>query len=192
VRPKTFGVQCVIQHRDAMLLVHNAYGRYQRIFSSGSIARRKTAENVIRRDVCEAVCLRLRHLPRFDAFTAAHDNRRDHVVGFAGVSPDRQVTIDPPKFSRRDGCSRRTCRLWPRPQDAFWRCGSGPNWRGRIGSRGLQRWPINGLCARQPDEAPAEQQGNLESQNWHLISLRTTDSRTHADEIDTRSPVQSC
>jgi ADP-ribose pyrophosphatase YjhB (NUDIX family) len=94
VRPKTFGVQCVIQHRDAILLVRNTYGRKQWTFPGGSIARGETAEDAVRREVREEVGLRLQRLERLGAFAATIDYKRDHVAGFAGVSPDRRVTID--------------------------------------------------------------------------------------------------
>jgi ADP-ribose pyrophosphatase YjhB (NUDIX family) len=94
VRPKTFGVQCVIQHRDAILLVRNTYGRKQWTFPGGSIARGETADDAIRREVREEVGLRLQHLQRLGAFAATIDYKQDHVAVFAGVSPDRRVTID--------------------------------------------------------------------------------------------------
>jgi ADP-ribose pyrophosphatase YjhB (NUDIX family) len=94
VRPKTFGVQCVIQHRDAILLVRNTYGRKQWTFPGGSIARAETADDAIRREVREEVGLRLQHLQRLGAFAATIDYKQDHVAVFAGVSPDRRVTID--------------------------------------------------------------------------------------------------
>jgi ADP-ribose pyrophosphatase YjhB (NUDIX family) len=94
VRPKTFGVPCVIQHADAMLLVRNTYGRQQWTFPGGSIARGETAEDAIRREVREKVGLRLQHLQRLGAFAATIDYKQDHVAVFAGVSPDRRVTID--------------------------------------------------------------------------------------------------
>jgi ADP-ribose pyrophosphatase YjhB (NUDIX family) len=94
VRPKTFGVQCVIQHGGAILLVRNTYGRKQWTFAGGSIARGETAEDAIRREVIEEVGLHLQQLQHLGAFEATNDYKRDHVTVFAGVSPDRQVTID--------------------------------------------------------------------------------------------------
>jgi ADP-ribose pyrophosphatase YjhB (NUDIX family) len=95
LRPKTFGVQCVIQHEDAILLVRNTYGRRQWTFPGGSIARGETAEEAIRREVYEEVGLHLERLQHLGAFNATIDYKRDHVAVFAGISPDRQVTIDP-------------------------------------------------------------------------------------------------
>jgi ADP-ribose pyrophosphatase YjhB (NUDIX family) len=94
VRPKTFGVQCVIQHRGAMLLVRNTYGRQQWTFPGGSIARGETAEDAIRREVREEVGLHLQSLQDLGAFEATINYKRDHVAVFAGVSPDQRVTID--------------------------------------------------------------------------------------------------
>jgi NAD+ diphosphatase len=85
---------CVIQHGDAILLVRNPYGRQQWTFPGGSIARGETAEDAIRREVLEEVGLHLQQLQHLGAFAATIDYKWDHVAGFAGVSPDRQVTID--------------------------------------------------------------------------------------------------
>jgi ADP-ribose pyrophosphatase YjhB (NUDIX family) len=94
VRPKTFGVQCVIQHEGTILLVRNTYGRRHWTFPGGSIARGETAEDAIRREVREEVGLHLPHLRPLGAFDATVDHKRDHVTVFAGVSPDRRVTTD--------------------------------------------------------------------------------------------------
>ncbi len=108
VRPKTFGVQCVIQHADAMLLVHNTYGRQQWTFPGGSIARGETTEDAIRREVREEVGLHLQHLQHLGAFDAIIDYKRDHVAVFGGVAPDRQVTLDPAEILEA---------RWFQPQD---------------------------------------------------------------------------
>jgi ADP-ribose pyrophosphatase YjhB (NUDIX family) len=94
VRPKTFGVQCVIQHEGAILLVRNTYGRKQWTFPGGSMARGETTEDAIRREVLEEVGLHLQQLQHLGAFEATIDYKQDHVAVFAGVSPDRRVTID--------------------------------------------------------------------------------------------------
>ena len=94
IRPNTFGVQCVIQHGDAILLVRNTYGRKQWTFPGGRIARGETPEDAIRREVLEEVGLHLHRLQRLGAFDAAIDYKHDHIVAFAGVSQDRQVSID--------------------------------------------------------------------------------------------------
>ena len=95
VRPKTFGVQCVIQHGDAILLVRNTYGRRQWTFPGGSIARGETTEEAIRREVHEEVGLHLELLQHLGAYDATIDYKKDHVVVFAGASLDPRVTIDP-------------------------------------------------------------------------------------------------
>ena len=95
VRPKTFGVQCVVQHEDAILLVRNTYGRRQWTFPGGSIERGETAEEAIRREVHEEVGLRLASLHHLGAFDATINYKQDHVAVFAGVSVHRQVIIDP-------------------------------------------------------------------------------------------------
>jgi ADP-ribose pyrophosphatase YjhB (NUDIX family) len=95
VRPKTFGVQCVIQQGDAILLVRNTYGRKQWTFPGGSIARGESAEAAVRREVREEVSLPLQQLQHLGSLDMTIDYKRDHVEVFAGVAPHRQVTTDP-------------------------------------------------------------------------------------------------
>jgi ADP-ribose pyrophosphatase YjhB (NUDIX family) len=95
VRPQTFGVQCVIQHRDAILLVRNTYGRKRWTFPGGSIARGESAEDAVRREVREEVGLYVQQLQPLGAFEAMIDYKRDHVTAFAAVAPDRRVRLDP-------------------------------------------------------------------------------------------------
>ena len=95
VRPRTFGVQCVIQHGDAILLVRNTYGRRQWTFPGGSLARAETAEEAIRREVREEVGLRLESLQQLGTFEAIINYKQAHVTVFTGVSADLRVTIDP-------------------------------------------------------------------------------------------------
>jgi ADP-ribose pyrophosphatase YjhB (NUDIX family) len=94
VRPNTFGVQCVIQHEGAILLVRNTYGRKQWTFPGGNIATGETAENAIRREVREEVGLHLSHLRHLGAFEAIIDYKNDHVAAFAGTSLDSRLTTD--------------------------------------------------------------------------------------------------
>ena len=95
VRPRTFGVQCVICHEGALLLVRNTYGRRQWTFPGGSIARGETAEEAVRREVCEEVGLHLPSLQCLGTVAATVDHKRDHVTVFAATTPHRQVTLDP-------------------------------------------------------------------------------------------------
>jgi ADP-ribose pyrophosphatase YjhB (NUDIX family) len=95
VRPQTYGVQCVVQHGDAILLVRNTYGRRQWTFPGGSIVRGETAEEAIRREVHEEVGLRLESLSQLGTFEAIINYKQDHVAVFAGVSAHRKFKIDP-------------------------------------------------------------------------------------------------
>jgi ADP-ribose pyrophosphatase YjhB (NUDIX family) len=94
VRPRTFGVQCVIRHGDALLLVRNTYGRKQWTFPGGGISRGEAAEDAIRREVREEVGLQLQGLRHLGVFEAIIDYKRDHVAVYSGVAADRRITID--------------------------------------------------------------------------------------------------
>jgi 8-oxo-dGTP diphosphatase len=94
VRPKTFGVQCVIRHGDALLLVRNTYGRKQWTFPGGGISPGEAAEDAIRREVREEVGLHLKALQSLGAFEAIIDHKRDNVTVYTGVSTGRRITID--------------------------------------------------------------------------------------------------
>jgi ADP-ribose pyrophosphatase YjhB (NUDIX family) len=89
-----FGVQCVVQHGGAILLVRNTYGRQQWTFPGGGMARGERPEDAVRREVFEEVGLHLRHLQNIGAFESTADYKRDRVVVFAGTSQNRQVAID--------------------------------------------------------------------------------------------------
>jgi ADP-ribose pyrophosphatase YjhB (NUDIX family) len=95
VRPKTFGVQCVIQHENTLLLVRNTYGRQQWTFPGGGISRGEGAEEAVRREVREEIGLQLLALHHLGDFKAIIDYKRDHVAVFTGVSMDRRLAIDP-------------------------------------------------------------------------------------------------
>jgi ADP-ribose pyrophosphatase YjhB (NUDIX family) len=94
VRPHTFGVQCVIQHGDTILLIRNTYGRKRWAFPGGGVARGETAEDAIRREVLEEVGLHLEHLQNIGAIDSTADYKRDRVVVFAGISQHQQLIID--------------------------------------------------------------------------------------------------
>jgi ADP-ribose pyrophosphatase YjhB (NUDIX family) len=94
VRPHTFGVQCVIQHGEAILLIRNTYGRKRWTFPGGRMARGETAENAIRREVLEEVGLHLDHLQNIGAIESTADYKKDRVEVFTGISQNQQVIID--------------------------------------------------------------------------------------------------
>jgi ADP-ribose pyrophosphatase YjhB (NUDIX family) len=95
VRPHTFGVQCVIRHCGALLLIRNTYGRQRWTFPGGGMRSGETPEEAVRREVREEVGLHLQYLREIGAFTSTADYKRDHVVVFAGAAQDCQVTLDP-------------------------------------------------------------------------------------------------
>jgi ADP-ribose pyrophosphatase YjhB (NUDIX family) len=129
VRPKTFGVQCVIRHGNALLLVRNTYGRQQWTFPGGGISRGEAAEDAIRREVREEVGLHLQALQSLGAFDAIIDHKRDHVAVFTGVSVDQRITIDtteilearwfrPQHFPALGPTAARVLAMWQRTQSS--------------------------------------------------------------------------
>ena len=93
-RPTTFGVQCVIQHSGAILMVRNTYGHQHWTFPGGGIATRETAEEAIRREVREEVGLDILNLREIGAFVATIDYKKDCVTVFVGESQGRGLNID--------------------------------------------------------------------------------------------------
>jgi 8-oxo-dGTP diphosphatase len=93
-RPTTFGVQCVIQHDGAILMVRNTYGHQHWTFPGGGMATRETAEEAIRREVREEVGLDILNLREIGTFVATIDYKKDCVTVFVGDSRGRGLTID--------------------------------------------------------------------------------------------------
>lgn len=95
VRPKTFGVKCVIENDEEILLIKNSYGGYKKwMFPGGGIKKNETPEEAVKREVFEEVGLEIEDLRKIGEYNSTKEFKRDNVVVFSGRSKNKKIDID--------------------------------------------------------------------------------------------------
>lgn len=96
VRPKTFGVKCVVEHNGKFLMIRNSYGRKHWTFPGGKLKRGEEPEVGARRETREEVGLNLGLLKSLGAYHSTRQHKRDTVYCFQAEvdSPDFQIDHD--------------------------------------------------------------------------------------------------
>ena len=82
LRPKTYGVQCVIEHEGKYLYVQHTYGKSLWNFPGGGINQGETKEAAVRREIKEEVGITLNEIKFLGEFTHVIDYKQDMVYCF--------------------------------------------------------------------------------------------------------------
>lgn len=85
-RPQIYGVKCLIEFEDRILLIRNTYGEMSWTFPGGGYKRNESAEMAARREVREEVGISLKHLRPLGEYTSTEGYKRDTVRCYAGAA----------------------------------------------------------------------------------------------------------
>jgi len=100
MRPKTFGVKCVIEHNGEVLMIKNSYGGWKNwMFPGGSIDKNETPEEAAKREVLEEVGIEVQDLRKIGEYTSTKEFKKDTVMVFAGESKGKEVTTNPKEIA---------------------------------------------------------------------------------------------
>ncbi len=95
IRPKVFGVKCVLLNDDHVLLVRHTYGRRDWDLPGGTLRRREVPIDGARREMNEELGRRIENWQDLGLLFTNTDHRRDSVHMFKTLIPDRRLEIDP-------------------------------------------------------------------------------------------------
>lgn len=93
-RPKAFGVKCVVQCGEEMLLIRNSYGESGWTFPGGGVESGETPEQAARRELKEEVNIVTENLIPLGNFLTTKEYKRDLVHCFATTVDKKAISID--------------------------------------------------------------------------------------------------
>lgn len=83
-RPQVYGVKCLIEFEDRILLIRNTYGEMSWTFPGGGFKRNESAEMAAMREVREEVGISLMGIRPLGQYTSTEGYKRDTVRCYAG------------------------------------------------------------------------------------------------------------
>lgn len=94
-RPKTFGVQCLVEHDGKLLMIRNSYGlKKSWAFPGGGIDKNETPEEATHRETREEVGIELSHLVSLGEYKNQSQYKKDTVYCFYGKAESNYFKID--------------------------------------------------------------------------------------------------
>ncbi len=93
-RPQLYGVKCLIQYRDKLLLIRNTYGDMKWTFPGGGIKRDESPELAVQREVKEEVGITLTELHGLGEYTSTEGYKRDTVKCYFSEVHSPELKID--------------------------------------------------------------------------------------------------
>jgi 8-oxo-dGTP pyrophosphatase MutT (NUDIX family) len=94
VRPRTYGVKCVVEHDGKWLMIRNTYGRGHWTFPGGAVERGEAPDAAARREVSEEVGITLSAVSPLGDFFTDKQYKRDTVYCFIASVASADHTID--------------------------------------------------------------------------------------------------
>ena len=83
-RPQIYGVKCLIEFEEQVLLIRNTYGEMRWTFPGGGYKRGESPEMAATREVREEVGINLTALRELGEYTSTDGYKRDTVKCYAG------------------------------------------------------------------------------------------------------------
>lgn len=94
LRPRTFGVKCVIEHDGEWLMIRNTYGRRHWTFPGGKVERGEEPRDAAIREVLEEVGIELDDVRPIGDYYNTRQYKRDTVYCFAASVDSPNHVID--------------------------------------------------------------------------------------------------
>lgn len=93
-RPKAFGVKCVVQCGEEILLIRNSYGQQGWTFPGGGIHAGEQVQVAVVREVQEEVGIAIQDPVPLGDFLTTKEFKKDSVDCFAATVDKKDFTID--------------------------------------------------------------------------------------------------
>lgn len=93
-RPQAFGVKCIVQCDQEILLIRNSYGEVGWTFPGGGIHAGEPVHAAVVREVQEEVGITIKDLVPLGGFLTTKEFKKDSVDCFTTIVDKREFTID--------------------------------------------------------------------------------------------------
>ncbi|MBA4320230.1 MAG: hypothetical protein C0412_17675 [Flavobacterium sp.] len=93
-RPKNFGVKCILQYENQILMVRHTYGHKLWCFPGGGMKKGEIPEEAVRREIREEVNIEMSELISIGQFFTASEYKRDTVYCFESEVKSKDFKIN--------------------------------------------------------------------------------------------------